>query len=92
MVTKTIRSCRLACEKNGPRRFVLVLYVYYYCYYVTSHAYHLPPVQASDVLRVIQLNTLEDRSVSDKQQWDAACKFLEDAVKEKIVANDATLK
>ena len=44
------------------------------------------------MLRVIQLNALEDRSVSDKQQWDAACKFLEDAVKEKMAANDATLR
>uniref|UniRef100_A0A6A7G1C7 Dynamin-like GTPase OPA1, mitochondrial n=2 Tax=Hirondellea gigas TaxID=1518452 RepID=A0A6A7G1C7_9CRUS len=48
--------------------------------------------KASDVLRVIQLNALEDRSVSDKQQWDAACKFLEESVKEKMVANEATLK
>jgi hypothetical protein len=36
------------------------------------------------MLRVIQLNTLEDRSVSEKQQWDSAVKFLEKSVKEKL--------
>lgn len=48
--------------------------------------------KAADVLRVIQLNALEDRSVSDKQQWDTACKFLEDSVKEKLLATEATLR
>lgn len=37
------------------------------------------------MLRVIQLNTLEDRSVKDKQQWDSAVKFLENSIKEKLV-------
>jgi hypothetical protein len=36
------------------------------------------------MLRVIQLNTLEDRSVSEKQHWDSAVKFLENSVKEKL--------
>lgn len=48
--------------------------------------------QAADVLRVIQLNALEDRSVNDKQQWDAACKFLEDSVKEKLRSTEGTLR
>ncbi|KAB7497194.1 Dynamin-like protein, mitochondrial [Armadillidium nasatum] len=48
--------------------------------------------KASDVLRVIQLNTLEDRSVSDKQQWDNACKFLEESVKEKLKMTEDTLR
>ncbi|XP_045603284.1 dynamin-like GTPase OPA1, mitochondrial isoform X11 [Procambarus clarkii] len=48
--------------------------------------------KAADVLRVIQLNALEDRSVSDKQQWDAACKFLEDSVKEKLESTESTLR
>ncbi|KAF2351314.1 hypothetical protein FHG87_017933 [Trinorchestia longiramus] len=41
---------------------------------------------------VIQLNAFEDRSVPDKPQWDAACQFLEEALKEKIDANEAKLK
>lgn len=48
--------------------------------------------KAADVLRVIQLNALEDRSVSDKQQWDAACHFLEESVKEKLTATETTLR
>ncbi|KAK7028025.1 Dynamin-like 120 kDa protein, mitochondrial [Halocaridina rubra] len=48
--------------------------------------------KAADVLRVIQLNALEDRSVHDKQQWDAACKFLEDSVKEKLTNIESTLR
>ncbi|XP_064117531.1 dynamin-like 120 kDa protein, mitochondrial isoform X5 [Macrobrachium nipponense] len=48
--------------------------------------------KAADVLRVIQLNALEDRSVHDKQQWDAACKFLEDSVKEKLLNIEGTLR
>lgn len=34
--------------------------------------------------RVIQVNTLEDRSVTDKQQWDLAVKFMETALKDKL--------
>lgn len=40
--------------------------------------------KASEMLRVIQLNTLEDRSVTDKRDWDTAVKFLETSVKEKL--------
>jgi len=46
-------------------------------------------LQASDMLRVIQLNTLEDRSVSEKQHWDSAVKFLEKSVKEKLQVQSA---
>ncbi|XP_070000675.1 dynamin-like GTPase OPA1, mitochondrial isoform X10 [Penaeus vannamei] len=48
--------------------------------------------KAADVLRVIQLNALEDRSVHDKQQWDAACKFLEESVKDKLHTTESTLR
>ena len=34
--------------------------------------------------RVIQMNTLEDRSVTDKAQWDSAIKFMESALKERL--------
>jgi len=33
---------------------------------------------------VIQINTLEDRSVHDKQQWDTAVKFMETSVGDKL--------
>ncbi|KAM8953107.1 dynamin-like GTPase OPA1, mitochondrial [Pelodytes ibericus] len=40
--------------------------------------------QAEDSLRVIQHNTLEDRSISDKQQWDAAIHFMEDTLQSRL--------
>ena len=48
--------------------------------------------QAAEVLRVIQLNTLEDRSVHDKQQWDSAVLFVEESVNEKLKANESVLQ
>lgn len=36
------------------------------------------------MLRMIQLNALEDRCVNDKQQWDLAVKFLENTLKERL--------
>ena len=44
------------------------------------------------MLRVIQLNTLEDRSVSDKRDWDQAVRFLETSVKEKLQATEEILR
>lgn len=34
--------------------------------------------------RVIQHNALEDRSISDKQQWDAAIYFMEEALQARL--------
>lgn len=42
-------------------------------------------------MRVIQLNTLEDRSVHDKQQWDSAVQFVERSVVEKLDATEGVL-
>ena len=42
--------------------------------------------------QVIQLNTLEDRSVHDKQHWDGAIKFLSENVTEKLDGNENTLR
>ncbi|XP_023559900.1 dynamin-like 120 kDa protein, mitochondrial isoform X3 [Octodon degus] len=39
---------------------------------------------AEDSLRVIQHNALEDRSISDKQQWDAAIFFMEEALQARL--------
>lgn len=42
-------------------------------------------------MRVIQLNTLEDRSVHDKHQWDSAVQFVERSVIEKLDATEGVL-
>lgn len=34
--------------------------------------------------RVIQHNALEDRSISDKQQWDAAIQFMEETLRSRL--------
>lgn len=44
------------------------------------------------MLRVIQLNTLEDRNVSDKRDWDQAVRFLENSVKEKLQNTEQILQ
>ncbi|XP_037956313.1 dynamin-like 120 kDa protein, mitochondrial isoform X2 [Teleopsis dalmanni] len=48
--------------------------------------------KAIDMLRVIQLNTLEDRFVHDKTEWDQAVKFLENSVKSKLSQTEETLQ
>ena len=42
-------------------------------------------------MRVIQLNTLEDRSVHDKQQWDSAVNFVKQSVTEKLDVTEGVL-
>ncbi len=42
--------------------------------------------------RVIQLNTLEDRNVTDKAQWDAALKFLETSLQHRLEATEENLR
>lgn len=49
-------------------------------------------LQASEMLRVIQLNTLEDRSINDKRDWDQAVRFLETSVKEKLQSTEQILR
>lgn len=48
--------------------------------------------KASEMLRVIQLNALEDRTIGDKRDWDQAVKFLESSVKEKLKESEGALK
>ncbi|XP_035232787.1 dynamin-like 120 kDa protein, mitochondrial isoform X2 [Stegodyphus dumicola] len=45
--------------------------------------------KAVDMLRIIQLNALEDRAVPDKQQWDSAVKFLESSLKDRLMQTKA---
>ena len=49
-------------------------------------------IQAPEVLRVIQLNTLEDRNVHDKYQWDSAVKFLEECIRAKLKVSETLLR
>lgn len=53
---------------------------------------HMWEDKAAEMLRVIQLNTLEDRSVTDKYHWDSAIKFLESSLQEKLQANELNLR
>ncbi|KAL3282671.1 hypothetical protein HHI36_005846 [Cryptolaemus montrouzieri] len=48
--------------------------------------------KASEMLRIIQLNTLEDRTIGDKRDWDAAVKFLENSVKDKLQQSELILR
>jgi optic atrophy protein 1 len=52
---------------------------------------HIWENKAADMLRVIQLNALEDRAVHDKQQWDAAVKFLEACLKDRLTQTEQVL-
>lgn len=53
---------------------------------------HVWEDKAADILRVIQLNTLEDRTVGSKREWDAAVKFLESSVRERLKQTELELK
>ncbi|XP_066457929.1 dynamin-like GTPase OPA1, mitochondrial isoform X3 [Eleutherodactylus coqui] len=48
--------------------------------------------QAEDSLRVIQHNALEDRSISDKQQWDAAIHFMEDTLQSRLKDTESVIR
>lgn len=48
--------------------------------------------KAPEMLRVIQLNTLEDRTIGDKRDWDQAVKFLETGIREKLRESESILK
>ncbi|KAG1667384.1 Dynamin-like protein, mitochondrial [Nymphon striatum] len=48
--------------------------------------------EATNMLRVIQLNTLEDRSVTDKQQWDQAVSFLDSSIQERLLSTEKMIK
>lgn len=47
--------------------------------------------KAMDMLRIIQLNTLEDRCVHDKGEWDQAVRFFEESIKSKLQSTDQTM-
>ena len=53
---------------------------------------HVWEDKAAEMLRVIQLNALEDRNVTDKAQWDSAIAFLEKSLQQKIESNEANLR
>jgi len=53
---------------------------------------HLWEDKGEEMLRVIQLNTLEDRAVHDKYQWDSAINFLQSCLQEKLEVSEANLR
>lgn len=57
-----------------------------------SKAKHQWESKAEDSLRVMQKNTLEDKTVTDKQQWDVAVKFMEETLREKLQQTEGKLK
>ncbi|XP_028160805.1 dynamin-like 120 kDa protein, mitochondrial [Ostrinia furnacalis] len=48
--------------------------------------------RAQDVLRVLQLNALQDRCVASRADWDAAVALMEDALRERRALTDHELK
>ncbi|XP_037090147.1 dynamin-like 120 kDa protein, mitochondrial [Pollicipes pollicipes] len=48
--------------------------------------------RAVELLRVIQLNALEDRAVHDKRHWDAAVQFLEESIKDRLQTTEQMLR
>ncbi|XP_019359042.1 PREDICTED: dynamin-like 120 kDa protein, mitochondrial isoform X2 [Gavialis gangeticus] len=48
--------------------------------------------RAEDSLRVIQHNALEDRSISDKQQWDAAIYFMEETLQSRLKDTESVIE
>lgn len=47
--------------------------------------------RAKDSLRVIQHNALEDRSITDKPQWDAAIQFMEETLQSRLKDTDSVI-
>ncbi|XP_031614005.1 dynamin-like 120 kDa protein, mitochondrial isoform X4 [Oreochromis aureus] len=48
--------------------------------------------RALDSLRVIQHNALEDRSITDKPQWDAAIQFMEETLQSRLKDTESVIK
>ncbi|XP_065217701.1 dynamin-like 120 kDa protein, mitochondrial isoform X2 [Planococcus citri] len=48
--------------------------------------------KATDVLRVLQINALADRIITDKGQWDTAVKFLESSFRKKLEETERAMK
>ncbi|XP_029633288.1 dynamin-like 120 kDa protein, mitochondrial isoform X1 [Octopus sinensis] len=56
-----------------------------------SRKRHEWDVKAEESLRMFQINILEDTSCTDRVQWDAAIKFMEECVKENLKTNEEML-
>ncbi|XP_073726394.1 dynamin-like GTPase OPA1, mitochondrial isoform X3 [Misgurnus anguillicaudatus] len=48
--------------------------------------------RAMDSLRVIQHNALEDRSITDKPQWDAAIQFMEETLQSRLKDTESVIE
>lgn len=47
--------------------------------------------KGNEVLRMLQVNAIEDKCINDKQQWDAAIRFLEKSLKERLELTEKQL-
>lgn len=52
---------------------------------------HLWQEKASEILRVIQMNALEDRCIGDQIQWNSAVNFMESAIQERLCETEKQL-
>lgn len=52
---------------------------------------HVWQEKASEILRVIQMNALEDRCISDQIQWNSAVNFMESAIQERLCETEKQL-
>ncbi|XP_054458668.1 dynamin-like 120 kDa protein, mitochondrial isoform X4 [Anoplopoma fimbria] len=48
--------------------------------------------RAKDSLRVIQHNALEDRSITDKPQWDAAIQFMDETLQSRLKDTESVIR
>ncbi|CAF1258064.1 unnamed protein product, partial [Didymodactylos carnosus] len=58
----------------------------------SSRTRHQWDSKALDSLRVIQTNALQDRSVPDKHQWEAAAKFMEQVIRSQLEKEESELQ
>ena len=52
---------------------------------------HVWQEKASEILKVIQMNALEDRSIGDQIQWNSAVNFMESAIQERLCETENQL-
>ncbi|VDI38298.1 Hypothetical predicted protein [Mytilus galloprovincialis] len=58
----------------------------------TSKAKHQWESKAEDSLLIMQKNTLDDKTIPDKEHWDMAVKFMEETLREKLQQTESKLK
>lgn len=82
MLLKLIFKVLFLIKWSGHNKIICFKKIFSSHFYVTH--FNIALLHVFVPQRVIQMNTLEDRSVHDKYQWDSAIKFMESAVKERL--------